>query len=112
MTGIGGANEAVLTDPPARPEVAVAATDCIAVLLRAQLPGFSRSLDLLSVLVNTGDEHHSVAVQPLEARQGITGQGCVGAAQVRAIVDVIERSREGVGHLWVRTSAAQRDAGS
>ena len=81
-------------------------------LLGAQLSGFSRSLDLLSVLVDAGDEHHSVAVQPLEARQGITGQGCVGAAQVRPIVDVIKRSREGVGHRWVRTSAAQRDAGS
>ena len=81
-------------------------------LLGTQLPGFGCPLDLLAMFINASDEDHGVAIQALKAGQGIAGQGCVGAAQVRPIVDVIERSREGVGHRWVRTSAAQRDAGS
>ena len=112
MAWIGGAYKPVQTDPPAGPELPVRVTDRIAVILRALVLGFSRALNLLTVLVHSGDERDGLSRQALKPCQSITGDGRVSAAEMRSVVDVIKRRREGVRHLGVRISAARRDAGS
>ena len=106
MARVGGAHEAIVGNTPLIPEIAVAAADAVAVILRAQLLTFCRALNLLTVLINTGYEGHLLQPESLEASQGVTGEGRVGAAQMGTIVDVIERSRKGVGHQKSSNSAA------
>ena len=94
-----GANEAIVADPPVRPEREVALGDGVAMLLRCDATVCSGALNLLTVFINPGDEHHVIALEPLKAGQSITSQRGVGAAEMGFVVDVIERGREAVGHL-------------
>ena len=106
VTRVGGAHEAIVGNSPLIPQIAVAAADAIAVVLRAQLLTFCGALNLLAMLINAGHEGHLLPQEPLETSQGVTGQGGVSAAQVGTVVDVIERSRKGVGHQKSSNSAA------
>ena len=98
VTRIRGADEPVVTDLPALPELAVLGADGIAVGLGAQTGGLSGALNLLTMLITARDEQHLLAPQPLKPGQGIAGERRIGAAQMRPVVDVIERGGEGVGH--------------
>ena len=95
---IGGADQAVVADLPAVPELAVLGAHAIAVGLGAEAGRLRGALDLLAVLVAAGDEHHPLPLQPLKPRQRITSQRRVGAAQMRLVVDVVEGGGEGVSH--------------
>ena len=80
MLGAGGADEAVVTDLPAAPEIAVAGADGIAVGLGTEPGGFSGALDLLAVLIAAGDEHNLLPSQALKASDRIARQRGVRAA--------------------------------
>ena len=95
---IGGANQAVVADLPALPQLPVLGADGIAVGLGAETGGLRRALDLLAMFITAGDEQHRFTLQPLKPRQRIAGQGRVSTAQMRLVVDVVERGGEGVGH--------------
>lgn len=58
VAGVGGADQAVVADLPALPEVAVLGTDGIAVGLGAEASRLGGALDLLAVLVAARDEDH------------------------------------------------------
>ena len=53
--------------------------------------------DLLAVFVGAGQKTHPLAAQALPARHGVDHQGGVDMADVRIIVDVIDRRRDVVG---------------
>ena len=52
---------------------------------------FGRFFYLLAVFVGAGQEHHVIAIKPLETCQHVTGQRRVGMANVRHIVHIIDR---------------------
>ena len=54
-------------------------------------------LDLLPVLVGAGEEEHVVAVEPLEARNGVGRDGFVGVADMRRAVRVRDRGGDVIG---------------
>ena len=56
------------------------------------------ALNLLAMLVAAGDEQHRFAAEPPLPGDRVTGQGGVGAAEVGAIVDVVEGRGEGEYH--------------
>ena len=47
-----------------------------------------RLLHLLTMLVHAGDEKHVIAVEPLEARNGIGGNPLIGVADVRRAIGI------------------------
>ena len=67
---------------------------------------FSRALNFLTMFIHTRDEHHVAFGQSLKACQGITSQSRIRAAEMRLVVDVVERSRKGVRHRRGENSAA------
>ena len=92
------ANQAVVADLPAIPELSVLGTHTVAMGLRGQACRLGRALNLLAVLITAGDEQHLLTLQSLEPGQGIAGQGRVRAPQVGLVVDVVEGCGEGVSH--------------
>ena len=112
MAFVGGADKAIQADAPAFPELAVGITDGITVILGTLLLRLGGALDLLTMFIDPRDERDALSSEASEPRQSIAGDGRIGASEMRAIVDVVERRREGVRHLGVRISAARRDAGS
>ena len=97
MAWIGGADEAVVADLPAAPQIPVALAHGIAMGLGQQARRFGGSLDFQAMFIAAGDETHALALQPLEACDRITGQGGVSAAEVSPIVDVVKGGGERVG---------------
>ena len=65
--------------------------------LRRQARGGGGGLDLLAVLVGTGQEMDVTAVEPLEAREHVTGERRVGMPDVGHVVDVVDRRGDVVG---------------
>ena len=47
---------------------------------------------LVTVLIGSGQEGDLVATLPLIASKNITGNGCVGVADVRHVIHIIDRS--------------------
>ena len=59
------------------------------------------------MLITPSNENNVFTLKPLEAGQGIAGQGGVSATEVRFVVDVIKRRGEGVSHRLETGSAVQ-----
>jgi hypothetical protein len=71
----------------------------IAIQLRLD-PRFLRGLlDLLAMLVKSGEKEHVPSDQPTEARQGVRGDGRVRVSNVGHIVDVIDGGCDVEGFL-------------
>ena len=98
MARVSGADEAVVGDLPAGPQLSIALTDGVAMGLGRNPGRFCRPLNLLAMLITAGDEPHGFTDEPPIAGHGIAGQGGVGTAEVGPVVDVIERGGEGVRH--------------
>ena len=98
MARVGGADEAVVADAPAAPEVPVLAADGVAVGLGGEPGSLGRALDLETVFVAAGDEGDPFTVQTAEPGDAVAGERGVSAAQVGPVVDVIEGGGEGIGH--------------
>src|SRR5262249_21126712 len=91
---LGGAYEVVIADAEQPRHVAEAGGIAVGQLLWRD-PGYSRRLlDLLAVLVGAGEEPHPPPVEPHEPGQRVTGHRRIGVAQMRQIVDVIDRGRD------------------
>ena len=91
-------DETIVADLPPRPEIPVFTADQITVFLWTDLAGLRRALDLLAMLIDTGDKQHLLTFKALKTGQCITGDGCVGAAEMGLGIDVVERGCEAVGH--------------
>ena len=94
VTRFGRADEVVVGDLEPPPCLDELRGDPVGELLRRRAGGLGRLLDLETVLVGAGEELDVVAEQPVPARQRITDDGCVGVAEVRLGVDVVDRGRD------------------
>mgnify|MGYP007134721613 CR=1 FL=1 len=94
MVVIGRADEAVIADVHQFPQILDALgafDDVVDELLRGDACFFGFQLDLLAVLIGTGQELDIVALQALVAGHGVGGHGAVGVADVQLIAGVIDR---------------------
>ena len=87
---IGGADKAVVADIQQLPQILDGGHDLVHVLLGGDAGISGLILDLLAVLIGTGQEHDVVALHPLEAGQRIAGHGGVAVADVQLIAGVID----------------------
>ena len=92
MLGAGGADELVVGDAEAIPEGAEFAADFVGELLRRFAGGGGGALDLLAMLVGSGEEERVMSQHALAAGYGVTDNGCVGVADVRPRIDIVDRS--------------------
>ena len=88
------ADVVVVAEAHAVPEAAKLGRDFIGELLRRLARGLGGALDFLAVLVGARKEPGVVAEHTMAAGDGVTGNGSVGVANVRARVDVIDWSRD------------------
>ena len=110
VAGLGGTDEVVVADLPALPEILKPCRDGVAMGLGGQPRRCGSALNFLPMLITARNELHLQALQSLEAGDRITGQGGVGAAQMGAIVDVVEGRGEGEGHQGVARRGGSRPA--
>ena len=85
MVVVGGADEAVVGNVHQLPQIQHApltGDDVVHELLGGHACGLGLVLDLLAMLVGSGEEHDVVALKPLEARHGVRRHGAVGVADV------------------------------
>ena len=94
MAGVGGADVGVVGDAHALPEVFEGGGDLVGKLLWRNSGGGCGALDLLAVLVSSGEEEGVVAEQAVTAGEDVRDDGRIGVADVRARVDVIDRRGE------------------
>ena len=93
MVIIGGADEAVVGDVHQLPQILDALGtlhNAVHELLGADAGLLGLVLDLLAVLVGSGEEHHVAPGQPLIAGHGVGGHGAVGVADVELVRGVID----------------------
>ena len=89
---VGGADEAVVGDVHQLPQIKdalLAADDVVHELLRGHTRGLGLVLDLLTVLVRSGQEHHVIAGQALVARHRVGRHRAVGVADVQLVRRVV-----------------------
>jgi hypothetical protein len=91
---LGGADEVVEGEAHAPPGLAEGGGDLVGELLRRDARGGGAALDLLAVLVGSGEEEGVVAQQAVAAGEHVRDDGGVGVADVRTRVDVVDRRRE------------------
>ncbi len=97
MRGLGGADEAVIGAAHPVGHLAEFRGGAVDVVAWAD-PGLGRRLlDLEAVLVRTGGEQYVVAVQPVEAGDGVGGDHLVGVADMRRAIRIGDRRREAEG---------------
>ena len=95
VVGIGGADVAVVADAELVPEVFKLGADGVGVLFGALVPSRRRLLDLLAVLVGAGEEERLLPLQRVVARQHVGDHRRVGVADMRHVVDIVDRC----GHI-------------
>ena len=103
MIIVRGADEAVVGDVHELPQVenAVLAGDYpVHKLLRRDTRRLCLLLDLLTVLVRTGEEHHVIAAQALVAGDGVRGDGAVGMPDVQLVRWIVYRGGDIKGLLF------------
>ena len=90
---IGGADEAVVGNVHQLPQIADAPLslhDAVHKGLGGHAGLLGLGLDLLAVLIGTGEEHHVVALQTLVAGDGVGGYGAVGMADVQLVRWIVD----------------------
>ena len=86
MVIVGGADKTVIGNVHQLPQVedALGAGDNVVHKLLRGDAGFSGLvLDLLTVLIGAGEEHHVVALEPLEPGHGVRCHGAVGVPDMQ-----------------------------
>ena len=91
---LGGPDEAVVADVVPVPQRAERRRDDVAVLLLGDAPLARDPLDVLPVLVGAGQEEDVLPPEAPRARQRVGGDRRVGVADVRHVVDVVDRRRD------------------
>ena len=93
MVIVGGADKPVVGDVHQLPQIQHAPLpqdDVVHELLGGDPGGLGLVLDLLAVLVGAGEEHHVVALEPLEPGHGVGGHGAVGVADVELVRGIVD----------------------
>ncbi len=90
---VGRADEAVVADVVAGPELAELRGDLVALLLLADPALAGDALDVLAVLVGARQHERVVAGEPARARQRVDRDRRVGVPHVWHVVDVVDRRR-------------------
>ncbi len=93
MVVVGGADKAVIADVhqlPQRLKAAFPLYDLIHILLRGHAGSLCLVLDLLSVLVCAGQEHHIVALQPFVTCHAVGGNGAVAVPDMQLIRWIVD----------------------
>ena len=88
---LGGADEVVVGNVQPLPGAAESLADPVGEGLGVGTGRRSRLEDLLAMLVGTGEEVGTVAVEPVPTRQEVADDGGVGVAEMRLGVDVVDR---------------------
>ena len=94
MTRLGGADEIIIRVIHPRGQIAEILADAVGEGLWRDALVPCRLLHLLSMFIGAGEEHHLIAVQPLEPGQNIAGKRCVGMADMRLVIHIIDRRRD------------------
>ncbi|MNX83213.1 hypothetical protein D3C86_1149710 [compost metagenome] len=89
--GIAGTDEPVVANVEGFPDLLGLHGDVVHEGLGGDTRGVSGLLDLVAVLVETGQEEDLLAAQPVVAREGIGGDLLVGMPDVRRRVAVVDR---------------------
>ena len=89
---IGGADEEVVGGADLLGDLLELRHHLVHMLLGAEPPRAGRLLHLRAVLVGTGEEEDVVAQLAMETRSDVGGRRGVGMADVRHVVDVVDRS--------------------
>src|SRR3989449_1600049 len=104
-----GADEIIVGDPEPLPEGVVALDHLIGQSDGGHPPPGRGALDLLPVLIGSGEKVNVVPEHPVEARQNVGHHGRVGVAYVGNVVDVVDGSRDvELAHERWTASAATR----
>ena len=99
MARLGGADEIVVGEVEHAGQLAEVLRYLVGEGLRLHAGIERRLLDLLAVLVGAGQELYVIAVKTHEARQRIASQRRIRVADVRQVIDVIDRRRDVVRAL-------------
>jgi len=91
---LGGADKVVVGEAHAVPQSAELRRDLIGKLLRAAIRLLGRALNLLPVLVGSGEEKSILAQAAFAPRDHIRNHRGIGCSDVRAGVDVVDRRGE------------------
>ena len=94
MARLGRADEVVVGEAEQPRHLAKALGVAVGELARRQALLGGRLLHLEAVLVGAGEEEHVLAVEPLEARDGVGRNRLVGVADVRLAVGIGDRGRD------------------
>src|SRR5262245_14005500 len=94
VAGLGRADEVVLTDVKDHHHLTKALRIAIGQGLRRQALGQRRLLHFQAVLIGSCQKEHVLAVETLEARNGVRGERRVGVADVRHTVWIKDRCRD------------------
>ena len=105
----GRADEVVVGDLEVGPHRRPARDHLVGPRLRIHAVLARRALDLLAVLVGSGQEVGPVAAQTVVPGGGIGGDRRIGVTDVRNVVHVVDRRRyvKRIAHLWGEST--QRD---
>ena len=90
MARLGGPDEIVVFDVERGPEFLEVLHDLVAERLRRHAALFGDGLDLLSVFVGAGEEVAVLAPGLVPAGEDVRGDGRIGVAYVRHVVDVVD----------------------
>src|SRR5262249_44460072 len=110
---LGGADEVVVADIELPGHLAESRRNSVGKLLRRDAGRARRLLDLLAMFIGAGQEPDATPIEPHESRQHIAGYRRIGMAQVRQVVDIIDRrgDEEGPfsGHEYLQGPNMGRD---
>src|SRR3954447_11658546 len=112
MARLGCADKVVLSYVQEASHAAERAGDLIGKLLWRETARLSRALDLLPVLVGAGQKPDVSTVQPHESRQHVAGYGRVSVAEMRQVVDVIDRRGQKIWPVGSHNALQSRDMGA
>ena len=96
---VGSSDIAVIADVHVGPELLEMFNDLVNILLGSNTLFSSLLLDLLTVLVRTGKEHHIIALHSSVTGNGIAGNCGIAVTDMRIARRIIDRGRNVVGFL-------------
>ena len=97
MPIFGCANKIIIREIQLGRQITKILTNLIGKSLWADSCLFSRFFNLLAMFVSSGQKGNFKTIQPFEPRHHITRQGCIGMADMRFVVHIVNRCGDGIG---------------
>ena len=94
MIVVRGADELIIGDIQQFPEILESRNDLVYILLRGNARRLGLALNLLAVLVRTGQKERFIAALTLVAGDGVGRDGAVGVSDVQVRARIIDRCRD------------------